>query len=101
MKVLNEKGFFADAWRAFLQNLWERMGGGAGGGAVLPGGIAFTAGSEEPNGWFFADGQAVNRKQNSDLFAVIGTTYGVGDGSTTFNVPTLPDYNAMKAIIRS
>jgi hypothetical protein len=35
----------------------------------------------------FCDGTAVSRTQYSDLFAVIGTTFGVGDGSTTFNLP--------------
>ncbi len=104
MKVLTEGkdgGLFVTAWRQFLQNIWDRMGGGFGGGAVGPGGIVFNAATDVPNGWFLADGQAVNRAQNPDLFKAIGTTYGAGDGSTTFNVPTLPDYNGMKALIRS
>lgn len=42
-----------------------------------------------PDGWLEADGSAVGREAYPDLFANIGTTYGVGDGSTTFN---LPDY---------
>jgi len=101
MKVLNDEGYFETVWKGFLEGLWNRMGAGAGGGAVQPGGIAFTAASSEPNGWFFCNGQAVNRQQNSNLFNQIGTTYGAGDGSTTFNVPTLPDYSGMKAIIRT
>jgi len=40
-----------------------------------------------PDGWLFCRGQAISRTVYSALFAVIGTTYGVGDGSTTFNVP--------------
>ncbi|MBU3823467.1 MAG: phage tail protein [Candidatus Oceanisphaera merdipullorum] len=40
-----------------------------------------------PNGWLKANGAAISRTAYADLFAVIGTTYGVGDGTTTFNVP--------------
>lgn len=40
-----------------------------------------------PEGFLIENGQAVSRETYADLFAVIGTTYGVGDGSTTFNVP--------------
>jgi microcystin-dependent protein len=42
-----------------------------------------------PAGWLFCGGQAVSRTTYADLFAVIGSTYGAGDGSTTFNVPDL------------
>jgi hypothetical protein len=101
MKVLTDDGFFQPIWKNFLQNLWERMGAGAGGGAVSPGGIVFNAATDTPPGWFLANGQAVNRQQNADLFKAIQTTYGPGDGSTTFNLPTVPDYNGFKAIIRS
>jgi prepilin-type N-terminal cleavage/methylation domain-containing protein len=40
-----------------------------------------------PDGYILEDGSAISRSTYSDLFALIGTTYGVGDGSTTFNVP--------------
>jgi len=40
-----------------------------------------------PTNWLLCNGQAVSRTDYSELFAVIGTTYGAGDGSTTFNVP--------------
>jgi microcystin-dependent protein len=40
-----------------------------------------------PDGWLFCRGQAISRTAYSALFAVVGTTYGVGDNSTTFNVP--------------
>lgn len=40
-----------------------------------------------PNGYLLEDGSAVSRSTYSDLFAVIGTTYGAGNGSTTFNLP--------------
>jgi len=42
-----------------------------------------------PTGWLVCDGSAVSRTTYSGLFAVIGTVYGAGDGSTTFNLPNL------------
>lgn len=45
------------------------------------------AGSTAPTGYLLADGSAVSRTTYSDLFDVIGTTYGTGDGSTTFDLP--------------
>ena len=42
-----------------------------------------------PDGYLLCDGSAVSRSTYADLFAVIGTTYGAGDSSTTFNVPDL------------
>ena len=50
---------------------------------------AAPSGSPIPNGWALCDGQAISRTTFSDLFTLITTTYGVGDGSTTFNVPDL------------
>ncbi len=47
------------------------------------------AGSTAPDGYLLCDGQAVSRTDYAALFAAIGTTYGAGDGSTTFNVPDL------------
>ena len=44
-------------------------------------------GTEAPEGFLFADGSAISRTEYSKLFAVIGTLYGAGDGSTTFNLP--------------
>jgi microcystin-dependent protein len=45
--------------------------------------------STAPSGWLLCDGAAVSRTTYSALFAVIGTTYGVGDNSTTFNLPNM------------
>ena len=45
--------------------------------------------STAPPGWIAADGSAVSRTTYATLFGVIGTTYGSGDGSTTFNVPSV------------
>jgi microcystin-dependent protein len=53
-------------------------------GIVVP-----FAGSSAPTYWLLCYGQAVSRTTYADLFAVIGTTYGSGDGSTTFNLPDL------------
>lgn len=47
------------------------------------------AGTTEPSGWLFCYGQAISRSTYADLFGVISTTYGVGDGATTFNLPDL------------
>ena len=40
-----------------------------------------------PTNYMFADGSAISRTEYAELFAIIGTTYGAGDGSTTFNLP--------------
>lgn len=58
--------------------------------AVVGAVVAF-AGSTSPTGWLLCDGSAVSRTDYAALFAVIGTTYGTGDGSTTFNLPNLVD----------
>lgn len=60
---------------------------GSGGGLAPTGAVSSFAGSSAPTGWLLCDGSAVSRTTYADLYAVIGTTYGVGDGSTTFNVP--------------
>ena len=49
------------------------------------------AGSQAPTGFLVCNGGAISRTTYSELFAVIGTTYGSGDGSTTFNLPNLTD----------
>lgn len=58
--------------------------------AFFPAGImAPYAGSAAPTGWLFADGSAVGRGTYAALFAAIGTQFGVGDGTTTFNLPDM------------
>lgn len=42
-----------------------------------------------PEGWLECNGEAISRSEYSDLFAIIGTSHGNGDGSTTFNLPDL------------
>lgn len=51
--------------------------------------ISMFAGSTAPTGYLICDGSAVSRTTYAGLYAVIGTTYGTGDGSTTFNLPNL------------
>ena len=58
-------------------------------GAAPIGSVIDFAGSSAPSQWYFCNGQAISRTTYSALFAVIGTTYGVGDGATTFNLPDL------------
>lgn len=45
------------------------------------------AGATPPTGWLLCYGQAVSRTTYADLFTVIGTAFGTGDGATTFNLP--------------
>lgn len=51
------------------------------------GSVMIWAGTTVPTGYLLCDGSAVSRTTYSDLFSAIGTTYGVGDGSSTFNLP--------------
>lgn len=61
-----------------------------GGIAAVPTGVIVPfSGSAAPTGWLLAAGQAVSRATYSALFAVVGVTYGSGDGTTTFNLPDL------------
>ena len=67
--------------------------GSTGGGAevVAAGSIFAFGGSSIPTGYLLCNDQAVSRTTYARLFAVIGTGYGTGNGSTTFNVPDLRD----------
>ena len=55
-------------------------------GIILPFG-----GTDAPSGWLLCNGAAVSRTTYADLFAIISDRYGIGDGSTTFNVPDFSD----------
>jgi microcystin-dependent protein len=59
---------------------------------VPSGAVMAFAMNSVPTGWLFAEGTAVSRSTYANLFAAIGTTYGSGDGSTTFNLPDLRGY---------
>ena len=57
---------------------------------IIPAGAVMAfAMSTEPTGWLECDGSAISRTTYAALFAAIGETYGVGDGSTTFDLPDL------------
>lgn len=57
---------------------------------LLPSGSVIEyAGDTAPNGWLICDGSAISREIYANLFEVIGSTFGGGDGMTTFNIPNL------------
>ncbi|MFC2714728.1 MAG: phage tail protein, partial [Kingella denitrificans] len=58
-------------------------------GIVPSGTVLYFAGQTAPAGWLKANGAAVSRTAYAALFAAIGTTYGLGDGRSTFNLPDL------------
>jgi microcystin-dependent protein len=60
-------------------------------GIVPTGAVQAFAMTTVPTGWLACDGSAVSRTTYANLYDVIGTTYGTGDGSTTFNLPSLKD----------
>ena len=57
--------------------------------AVPVGSMQAFAGSSAPTGWLLCNGTTASRTTYSNLYSVIGTTYGVGDGSTTFGLPDM------------
>lgn len=62
------------------------------GSNVLPAGaIQLWPTTSAPTDWMLCDGQAISRTEYAVAFALIGTTYGVGDGTSTFNLPTIAD----------
>lgn len=80
----------------YIISTGEGVGGGpatttsGGSGGVTPAGIISPfAGPTPPVGWLACDGAAVSRAGFPALFTAIGTTWGAGDGSTTFNLPNL------------
>ena len=80
MKALNPStGNFEDIYVKALDSLPV--------GVILS--FPTTSSAELPNGYMFCDGSAISRTTYSELFSLIGTSYGSGDGSTTFNLPNL------------
>ena len=74
-----------------LDNLSERLAVQmpADGRVIPPGTIVMTGRSSAPSGWLICNGDAVDRTLYAQLFAAIGETFGVGDGTTTFNLPDM------------
>lgn len=65
-------------------------------GSGFPSGVVLDyAGASVPSGWLDCDGSAISRSTYSALYSAIGTTFGSGDGSTTFN---LPDFRGRASI---
>lgn len=56
---------------------------------VTVGDIKATARATAPSKWMICDGRAISRTTYAELFAAIGTTYGAGDGVSSFNIPNL------------
>ena len=71
-------------FEGYTGSAWGSLGGSTPSGAVLA--FAMTT---APSGWLECNGAAVSRTTYAALFAAIGTVFGVGDGSTTFNLPQL------------
>jgi microcystin-dependent protein len=95
-------GMLSQAWLSFFRTLWDRSGGSTGGGSFedLPtGSLVFWGGSTNPDGslLYLCNGTAKSRVGDLELFQAIGTLWGPGDGSTTFN---LPDFRG-KALLGS
>jgi microcystin-dependent protein len=61
----------------------------AGGLSIPVGAVFYFAANSAPTGYLTCDGSAISRTTYADLFAVVSTTFGIGDGSTTFNLPDL------------
>lgn len=74
-----------DQLAAIYCALFEISGGSV--GAPILGEMRHLTGSAVPAGWLAADGAAVSRATYADYFALVGITYGAGNGSTTFNLP--------------
>jgi microcystin-dependent protein len=68
---------------------WEELPGISRASAFPVGTIMPYAGDTEPKGWMFCDGRELSRDTHSGLFFVISTLYGIGNGSTTFNIPDM------------
>jgi microcystin-dependent protein len=86
-----DQWYESDTGRQFIyyDSVWVEIANSNDVGQTPPGVISQYAGSSAPTGWLICDGTAVSRSTYASLFSVIGTTYGSGDGSTTFALPNL------------
>ena len=92
LPFVTQTGNITQTWLQLLISLWNRTGGGSGQQQVAPSGfIGSFGGSTVPSGWLLCDGSAVSRSTYSNLFSALGTTWGAGDGSSTFNLPNFKD----------
>ena len=72
-----------------MKNIKKGIEVGTGGDSTPIGSIFMYASNTIPSKWLLCNGQEINREEYSNLFSIIGTTYGEGDGETTFNLPNL------------
>jgi len=88
-QFVDKNGILTRPWQRFLSQLFIRTGEETDKveSGVNVGDLKATAQSTAPSGWLICDGLAISRTTFSTLFTAIGTTYGVGNGSTTFNIP--------------
>lgn len=90
--LVNAQGSITSPWLRLLVTLWNRTGGADSSGAGTA--VGFKPGDLKPqahltiaSGWLLCDGTAIDRTSYAALFAAIGTTWGAGNGATTFNLP--------------
>lgn len=79
--VVDGNGMLTDIWAAWFTSFF------AGVNPVPSGLMTLYTSNVIPDGWLLCDGTALSRKNYSTLFNVVGTRFGAGDGSTTFNLP--------------
>jgi len=82
-------GVVSDFMRMLLAAADAASARGVLGAQVEPGAILFVGRNTPPSGWLKANGAAVSRTAYAALYQAIGTTFGAGDGATTFNLPDL------------
>lgn len=89
--VADDKGYtlVSDNVNWYVWADYNETGGGGGGADVPPGTIVMTGFDAAMDGWMVCDGSAVSRATYANLFDAIGTAFGSGDGSTTFNIPDM------------
>lgn len=82
-------GRITQPWYQFMITLWGRTSASQGSTTGATSQIAPFASTNIPAGWLLCDGSAVSRTVYGALFGIIGTIWGAGDGSSTFNIPNL------------
>lgn len=82
-------GIIEKSWLRFLISLWLRTGSTQGNALFASGDIKYSGSPNSQDGWLVCDGAPVSRTDFANLFAAIGSTWGSGDGTTTFNLPDL------------
>lgn len=92
MHVMKTPGNYANLAAATLsQNSIENDSDSIPAPLLPAGSVIMWSGSSAPTGWLLCDGSNISRTTYASLFAIAGTAYGVGDGSTTFGLPDLRD----------